>query len=299
MKPHSNFVEPQFQRCALCASTSKLQVSHIIPKFVFSWLRETSATGYFRSSIAPNLRAQDGLKVRMLCKNCEQIFASWEKQFSEKCFTLLNGGDVRNVNYGPWMLKFATSISWRVLLYYVHSNLLTKFPEHIMEKVDNSLGEWSSFLLGKKPHPGRHEQHMLLVDVIQHTTIADTPPNIGRYLARTIDIDVSYQNQSMITYAKMGKFMLFGFIEMEDLRQWRETKLHVRHGTFGRHDVVLPDYICEFLENRALRVAKSQLQLSERQIGKIRASAEQNPERVAGSETARAIHHDDSLFGRR
>ena len=43
-----------FKQCALCASTSELQASHIIPGFVFDWLRDTSATGHFRSSQIPD-----------------------------------------------------------------------------------------------------------------------------------------------------------------------------------------------------------------------------------------------------
>ena len=65
-----------FKQCALCASTSELQASHIIPRFVFDWLRDTSATGHFRSSQIPDLRVQDGLKPRMLCKRCEQLFST-------------------------------------------------------------------------------------------------------------------------------------------------------------------------------------------------------------------------------
>lgn len=101
----------KFDRCALCAESSDLQQSHIIPKFVFKWLRETSATHHFRFSQKPNLRVQDGLKPRMLCQKCEQLFSSWENEFSKNCFVPLNSGNNRKISYGPWMLKFATSVS--------------------------------------------------------------------------------------------------------------------------------------------------------------------------------------------
>ena len=45
----------------------------------------------------------------MLCKSCEQQFSTWEKAFAEKCFVPLNSGNARDVRYGPWMLKFASS----------------------------------------------------------------------------------------------------------------------------------------------------------------------------------------------
>ena len=287
-----------FKQCALCASTSELQASHIIPRFVFDWLRDASATGHFRSSQIPDLRVQDGLKPRMLCKRCEQLFSTWEKAFAEKCFVPLNSGNVRDVRYGPWMLKFATSVSWRVLRLFAANDGLAGFPEHIMTEVDDTLREWSLFLLGDRPHPGRHEQHMFVADVIEHTSVANTPTNISRYLARAIDPYVAHTQDSAITYAKMGKFVLFGFIAMEHPRRWKGTKLHVRHGLYGQHDIELPSDLRDFIFDRARLVAEKYSQISEQQREQIRKSYEQNPDRAAQSDTLHAMHHDVSMFGR-
>ena len=125
----SSISQLDFKTCALCAKSSNLQASHIIPGFVFDWLRETSATGHFRLSENPNLRVQDGLKPRMLCWDCEQLFASWEKTFAERCFVPINGASEPSITYGPWMLKFATSVSWRVLRSFEAAGCLSEIPE--------------------------------------------------------------------------------------------------------------------------------------------------------------------------
>ena len=177
------------------------------------------------------------LEHRMLCGDCEQLLSTWEKKFSEECFVPLNSGHVRNVTYGPWMLKFAASVSWRVLQVFVASGYCSGFPTHIVNQINDTLQEWADLLMGNKPHPGRHEQHMFVVDVIESTSIPNIPRNISRYLSRPIDVYVGHDRNRAMSYAKMGRFVLFGFITMKNPRHWKGTKLHVQHGRFGQQDM--------------------------------------------------------------
>ena len=293
-----NMSQPTFDQCALCADSSDLQASHIIPGFVFDWLRETSATGHFRCSQSPNLRVQDGWKVRMLCWACEQRFSSWEKKFAEECFAPINGGRVHNVSYGPWMLKFATSVSWRVLRAYAASGWLSGFPDHIMTNIDDALQKWSRFLLGNDLHSSYLDQHLLLADVIEATSIPNIPPNISRYLARDIDLHVAHNQDSAISYAKMGRFILFGFIDLKYPCYLRGTKLHVQDGRFGDHEKELPPDIIHLIFQRARLSAEKKRQISLRQQTKIRQSYERDPERATQSETLRAMRYDVMMFGK-
>ena len=286
-----------FERCTLCGGSSDLQASHIIPGFVFDWLRSTSATGHFRFAQSPNLRVQDGLKPRMLCKDCEQLFASWEKTFSEECFVPLNDGAISSLSYGPWMLKFATSVSWRVLSVFVAIDGLAGFPNNIKVEVNGALDEWSQFLLGTKSNPGSHEQHMFLVDIINHSSIADLPPNINRYLSRAIDTVIDFVQDGTVSYVKMGRLVLFGFVSMKHPRRWRGTKLHVQHGQFGQQEIELPSDVVEFIFGRARLAADRYSQISDRQQAQIRKSYEHNLDHAIQSETLRAMHQDVSMFG--
>ena len=79
-------------------------------------------TGFIRFGTAPNLRSQDGQKGHYLCDSCEQLFNSWETDFANLVFHPLNEGGAHSFNYGPWMLKFAVSVSWRVLTYFINKN---------------------------------------------------------------------------------------------------------------------------------------------------------------------------------
>ncbi len=285
-----------FKKCALCTRSGDLQASHIIPRFVFDWLRETSATGYIRFSQSPNLRVQDGLKPRMLCWNCEQLLSTWEREFAETCFVPINNGRALKISYGPWMLKFATSVSWRVLRVLADSGGLTGFPDHILTKVNDALQEWAGFLLGSQSNPGSHEQHMFVVDVVESTSNDNAPANLSRYLSRTIDFDVAHANDSVFSYAKMGRFILFGFVGMEYPRRWKGTRLHVQQGRFGQDDIELPSNIGDYICARARFTAEKSSQISERQQSKIRQTYERDLERAAQSETLRAMHHDVLMF---
>lgn len=71
--------------CKLCGKEATLQSSHIIPKFVFKWMKSTGSQ-YFREGIRPNARAQDGQKVELLCFSCEQLIGASEKWFAEHIF---------------------------------------------------------------------------------------------------------------------------------------------------------------------------------------------------------------------
>ena len=93
--------EPQFRfkkldqnsPCLLCGKGKRVE-SHIIPRFVIRGMIETSATGFYRSSLAPNIRQQGGgPSDYLLCQHCEALFSRWENEFARKLFrpTLKNG----------------------------------------------------------------------------------------------------------------------------------------------------------------------------------------------------------------
>jgi len=47
--------------CAFCGEHKDLKVSHVLPAFVFRWLRGRSGSGHLRDTDNPNRRVQDGL----------------------------------------------------------------------------------------------------------------------------------------------------------------------------------------------------------------------------------------------
>lgn len=286
-----------FDQCALCNQNKDLQESHIIPGFVFKWLKKSSVTGRFRHGETPNKRLQDGDKIYLLCKDCEQLFAGWERIFSKKVFIPLHEGGVMQP-YGTWLLKFTTSISWRVLTFFKKELDLNHFPDHLMNSVDTALQTWKEFLLDKRPHPASFEQHMLpLPGLIKDHNDPKMPSNINRYIARSVDIDAASSENEAFIYAKMCRIILIGFIEIPNLNHWRHTKIHVNRGSLVKKHYKAHETFRNFMFYKARKAQKAMQKISDKQWGRIGEDYEKQPEKFRNSEMFEAMTQDSILFG--
>jgi 5-methylcytosine-specific restriction endonuclease McrA len=101
--------------CSFCGSFGDLEESHVLPAFLYRWLRQRGA-GHIRNTETPNRRVQDGLKFPWLCRDCEARFSRYETAFAMKLFHPWQKG-CEPVEYEDWLLKFCVSVSWRVLKY--------------------------------------------------------------------------------------------------------------------------------------------------------------------------------------
>lgn len=283
--------------CRLCELEKPLRKSHLIPSFVYDWLKRSSVTGYLRPGETPNKRVQDGYKPRFLCGDCEQQLGEWEKIFSEKVFVPLHQEKPLEP-YGPWLLLFAISVSWRVLTFFKEEGDLSHFPKHLQISVDKALNVWKEVLFEKRPHPGPFEQHMLpFVGSVTRLTDANTPTNINRYIFRSIGMDVWCSETQAFVYVKMCRIILVGFIEMPNRRQWVGTKLHVNHGSFNDLHYKVPDLFRNCFYHNARKAAIIQQNLSDRQQDRIDQTYRKNQDQYVGSEMFNATTQDFALFG--
>lgn len=130
--------------CKFCNKREAIENSHIIPSFIYKWLKDTSPTGYIRATNEPNKREQDGSKSSLLCKECERDFSTHENLFKKETFSKM-------ANYRdpcPEKLEISESsriciyiIAWRVLAdayYFPRDNQYTqdefdKFPDFLVD----------------------------------------------------------------------------------------------------------------------------------------------------------------------
>jgi len=270
--------------CALCCEHGELKESHIIPAFVWRWMKESSVTGFFRHGEAPNLRQQDGYKIFLLCPDCEQRFSRWENEFSRNVFLPFNKGTELD-SYGPWLLKFSTSVSWRVLTFFKLELDLDQWSSNLRSVADEALETWRQFLLDDRPHPGKFQQHMLpwpgLIDSYHDP---EMPENINSYILRSVDIDAACSKSEAFVYVKMGRVFLIGFIKMLHPNQWRDTKINVKSGTLRKNHWTLPMAFRNFVYYKSRRAKKSQEKISERQWGRIGSDYSKKMYKFADSE---------------
>lgn len=287
--------EPAYGICAFCLTEGELRNSHVLPAFVFRWLRRRSVTGYIRNTEAPNRRVQDGLKVPMLCGNCEAQFSRYETAFATKLFHPWHDG-VAKVAYSDWLLKFAVSVSWRVLRFARGRNPDTRYTDEQNHLMDEAAKRWNAFLIGVTPHPGPFEQHMMIVDVIEDTTIPNLPQNINRFLTGAVTLDIVGSQRSLMTFAKMGRFIIFGIIQ-KGPNKWEGTKLHVKDGVIRPGKFVVPRGLLDLIEEKASLHEMGIASMSPAQRAKVRQMVERNPDRLARSEQFRAMIADARMFG--
>ena len=161
-----------------------------------------------------------------------------------------------------------------------------------------ALVHWKRFLLGETSHPSRFEQHMLPFDRIESFTYPEMPPNINRYILRTVDIDTVHSgDKAAYVYSKMGRIVLVGFIEMPRPREWVGSKLHVKEGVLGSEHYVLPSGFGDYFIKKANRLITVEKSMSEKQRKNIDEAYRRDLDRAASSETMKAMDYDVILFG--
>lgn len=287
--------------CRFCEAARPLKQSHILPAFVLRWLKE-STPGAIRFGETPNRRVQDGVKADFLCEECEQQFSVWEKAFAERIFLPfhLREADQVAIEYGDWALKFAVSVSWRVLTFYREIAGLGQFTEAQKQEAASAAKHWKDFLQGAVQNPGRFEQHVIPLDIIESFSGGHWSPFINRYLTRTVDMDVAASERSAFVYSKMGRLLLIGFISGQQRSEWKETRLHVREGSIGGvKQYTVPGNLMQFVNSKAERAAQRLASMSQKQTDLVQQSIREKVEtgEILQSEIVQAMGQDVLLFG--
>lgn len=282
--------------CRLCERQSDLQLSHVLPAFAYRWLRESSGNGHLRNSQEPNKRTQDGLKFYWLCADCEELFSRNETAFAGRLFHPYLTSSGKIFPYSSWLIHFCTSVSWRVLRFYRDEGLLKSWEPAALARVESAEAVWRNMLLGKLSNPGAFQQHMLPLDQITQTS-REFSPNINRYLMRAIQLDICRGSQSIFTYAKLGRFIILGFIHEPQPTQWKGTKVHATSGYVEPRKFVVPSALGDYLNAKAEKMRDALASISDRQAEKVEIAFKKNIDRFAASDAFKAMEADIEMFG--
>jgi len=266
--------------CRLCEATAELRDSHVIPKFVTRHLKETSATGYLRGAEDPNIRQQDSKKIPLLCDTCEQLFSAWEREFKNQVFDAVKSSDFGQIEYGPWMLRFVVSDSWRVLV-AAQERLSDQHPR--FDGVVNRVSEtWRAFLLGRMSKPGDTQHHVFILGTPFEMN-GSFPPRFLHYLLRSVDATPAFSQRQLWIYSKLLRVLLFSPLTPSRPAGWIHTRIFPGAGRLTSPQTIKMRGFGDFLTNR---VEECNIDLmSQRQRDKIRDCVIKNPEKALQSET--------------
>jgi len=260
--------------CRLCERTAELQVSHILPAFVIRWLKRSSLAP-LRSGAAPNVRTQDGPKLHLLCRDCEQMFQKWEMPFAEQIFTTLHRPDDQlpeKLRYQEWALRFAVSVSWRALALFTEHERFPQIPISDQHLLRRALSTWSQFLRNERPNPAEFEQHLLPLTGVRRTS-HDVSSFLNKYILRSVDLDLVEADGAYIVFTKLGRIFLFGLIPRRPTTSgWSNvTKLRLRKGEIAlRGATNVPQAVLEFINDRAEKGQAEIASMSPNQKQKVR-----------------------------
>jgi hypothetical protein len=280
-------------RCRLCKKDSDLQISHVIPAFVFRWQKKTG--GHLRNSKNPNKRVQDGAKTKLLCRECEALINSFEAPFHRNIFDKYAESYILPLEYGPWLSKFCASVSWRILALYEKENRL-KDLDYFLPEIEGCLDHLGKYLLSQSPNPGIFSQRIIAFSPIKSFHGIEMPTNINRYFLRYSQIDLPHNKTGLMTYAKIGPFALFGYVKPPKF-EWNTGKIKINSGFIGENHMRYPAEILNYLIHNAKSLEAYHLSISETQKGVIEKEVTSRLDQFANSHQFQTMLLDAELFG--
>lgn len=250
--------------CSLCSENKELHDSHIIPSFVITWLKNSSATGFLRTADNPNDRFQD-YHEKLLCSDCEQHFGTYEGWFGGNIFHPYQRDEKNKFECEDWLHKFIVSVSWRLII--CERFTFDELPDYSRTAVNDAKRTWYQILQkGNQDTIDPYSHYMIPLDDLKlNTSDKDLPSGWDFYTDRAIDAGVLHEKQTFV-YFKFPNIAFFSFIQPPDVSGIRSENINNSKKVTPPHR--LSSEWESFLIERA-KLATGQ-DISERQSGKIK-----------------------------
>jgi hypothetical protein len=192
-----------FGTCRLCLRNGQLMRSHVIPRFVIAWLRQMGALRLY-SVLSPRRPIQDSPKRHLLCVECEQRFAVWERWFAEQVLRRPDADWYRGLDYGPDLYLFGLSVLWRIAETGAHLWSET-WPTYATD-IQVGREHWRSLLLGNAA-----QSWPVHIFVTRQSPMAlmRPVPGFDDYMVRFSDGTLAGGKRRVYAFAKFAHFLLF------------------------------------------------------------------------------------------
>jgi hypothetical protein len=247
--------------CKLCGQYKDLQESHVFPKFVFRWLREKGGN-YIRKPDNPNIRHQDGLKQKMLCCDCEQLFSKYENVFSRDIFYPHVNQNKTSFEYDGDLYKFSLSVLWRVLHTGYDSYIKNNYD--FIDVLNRVEKEWREYLIDSETIKPLTRVYLFFTS---HRLNYEVQPvkRFLQYYARSVDGDIFFNHNTCFLYAKLARVILIGEIQNPENIQFTNAEININGANFSTLNLALDNFVKQYLVNRVLNINKHFDQVSDKQ----------------------------------
>ena len=283
--------------CKLCKDSEDLRVSHVLPRFLGKYLKETSATG-FLTSVDTNgkpSRTQDLYKRKLLCDRCESILNEAETFFANIVFHPFKQGKLKAVPLDDRLGRFAISVSLRAL--WIMQILAHPLAEKWKDKLCELETEWRNYLL-RTPNfiMGNNSHHILLCNENLLAAGLKDSPNLIQSVLRTSAYYLFEKFEKAYVFANLAGVQIISMISPPELPVSKGTQVYPNQ-TFG---VVSPPGIgwggyFQNLIELARKCDAVRNRFSDLQKKMIERAMNKDPERATMSEDARIYRMQQEL----
>jgi hypothetical protein len=256
--------------CKLCQNEELKENSHIVPAFVFRWLKASSPTGFLRKSRSVNKRINDGEKSKLLGPNCEDSFSTWEKKFAEKVFHPVHKSEQYDLefDYGEWLAKFCVSLSWRVLTHGTLNGANHQSHGH-SSLIHPALEVWQDYLCGRREDISGFRQHFIILDQNSMSGLEKlNHDDLSFYIRRGVDCDTVHANEECYVISKLCNILIVGSI-LEKPTIWKNTEVSLIGGHYGVKNRQLSSCVTTLFETGIDALKEGRNSISPKQSNKI------------------------------
>lgn len=286
----------EMPKCRLCLQEKDLLESHLIPAFIFRWMKQNGPTPFLRYSNELTRRVQDGLKDRWLCKDCEGLLNAYETPFSQAFHALVLNREAK-IAYGAWLLKFCVSLSWRVMAFHGQDQR----PE-LVAKAAGAVKHWAAFLRDETGSPGPYRNYFVHTFDLPESLLyfgksrgIYVPPNLNRDCHNFTEFDVAASRSMLFVYTKTGPFATFGILIGDE--KWIGADIKVKGGILAPKRYRMPESIACYLIDRASKANQLRPKMSSAQITHLEKALSDHPTRAVERRSILALDADVKMFG--
>ena len=237
--------------CLLCGNLTQVRESHIWPSFCVRWLQKHTGSPYIRSAENPNIRKQDVIKERMLGDCCEQKFSRWEDKFARNLFKDYNDShQLKNFEYGDWLIKLAISLSWRSSHSWM--NILEIEKPFFVPFVKTAQEDWRELLLGKHQKFSIYEHHLLFLHNIDFVSLQDSQMSEKWKTYSSLGFDMGFIaiKSRILIYTMVPGFAFISAVRPQRLSTWKNTKI-LKEGKFAKNPDIADRLVMDWIADRA------------------------------------------------
>lgn len=292
----------QQNKCALCDKTAELKLSHIIPKFVFRYLKKDSFTGRMRRTSDPNRSVQDGDKMYLLCEECEGLFSKNETYFSNAIYRPFKEHGFSGTKYEEDQLhRFITSVNWRTLYldligFIEDKDEQNKLTEKQLDLLKNAEAIMRDYLLGERRDIDNIENHIFFFDTVKSVKGNESIKNPhvlvqGSAFGYTV---ISHEYDAIYVFANLTGIIIVTIIKKAKKEKWRNTFVKRSSGKIKATQYTNSLVFSELFYLQEQR-EKYLEQMSEKQRHQIQEKIINNPEGFKNSGTYERFIKDSNI----